>query len=323
MKRLFFLLFFSLILFGCAKQPLTLNLTAEKTSAYIHSQDSFYCSAQGGKEQYSYLWKINNKPITCSGNQCNMTFDKIGKYDITCEVSDGKEKLNKSISLEVTKIPKMIECIYGFGDSLTEAYGVNKEDSWISLYSKNFKNSHLFNYAVSDSTSYDVLNNQVTNILLQSYACFNGYSIIFLWFGANDIKKFVSTQEFNQNYIKIIESLDDMSNSTILLITIPDVSKLSVADDINQQVNDFTSLFGIQLDVKQIGRDVINQYNDIIKNIAKTYNFPVIDMFSYMEKFDESLVGNDRFHPNEKGHEAISKVIKTEVENFFKDYNLY
>jgi lysophospholipase L1-like esterase len=323
MKKIIFILFLSLFIISCAKQPLDISLTAENTTIYIQSSDSFSCQASGGEEKYTYSWKLNNKPADCSGNSCNIHFDKLGKYEIICEVFDGKERVNQSVTIEVIKIPKRIECIYGFGDSLTEAYGVSKEDSWISFYSKNFEDVHLFNYAVSDSTSYNVSEQQIPMLWVQDYACFEGDSLIFLWFGANDIKRFVPLEDFRNNYIKTIESVSKIKKSKVVLITIPDVSKLSVADEVEQNVNDFLSNFGVQIAVKQITQDIISEYNQIIFDLAKEYNLYVIDMFFYMENFDNDLVSSDRFHPNEKGHKEISKTISKEVENIFKDYDFY
>lgn len=322
MKKLFFIIILSFLLISCSKKPLNVSLSAENTTFYIHSSGSFSCLAEGGKKEYQYAWKLNNNQLSCNENICQIKFDELGKYEINCEVSDGKEKANQSITTDVIKIPKKIECIYSFGDSLTEAYGVSKEDSWVSLYSKNFEDVHLFNYAFSDSTSYNVSEQQILMLYANDYACY-GNSLVFLWFGANDIKRFVSVEEFRNNYIKTINSLSSIPKKDVILLTIPDVSKLTVADEVEQNVNDFLGQFGVQLEVKKITQDVISQYNQVIFDLAKEHNFNLIDMFSYMEEFDNSLVGPDMFHPNEKGHEEISKVVSKEVDAIFKDYKLY
>lgn len=321
MKKILLVLFIVLAI-GCAKPPLAVSLTSSNSTYYIHSDGNFICNAAGGSGEYVYNWELDNKKIDyCSGNSCAVSFDALGAYNINCEVSDGKETANKSVSVEVVKIPKKIECIFGFGDSLTAGYGVKPEDSWISLYSKNFEDIHLFNYAVSGATSYNVSYDELMMLNVNDYYCF-GNSLVFLWFGANDIINFISVEDFRNNYIKVIDSLSSEKRE-IILITIPDVSKLNVANDIQQSVNNFLSVFGIQIDVKKISQDVVSQYNEIIFELAKQYNLNVIDMFTYMNDFDNSMVGKDRFHPNEKGHKEISNIVSKEVDGFFKDYRLY
>jgi lysophospholipase L1-like esterase len=322
MKYLVYLLLFLILFIGCSNAPLQITLTSDNQTIFIHSQDNFLCAATGGKEEYQYRWNIDDKQADCAENSCKKIFDSLGKHDINCEVFDGKTRINRSMTIEVIKIPKRIGCIFGFGDSLTAAYGVKPEESWISLYSRNFDDVHLFNYAASDSTSYNVSEQQTVILAENDYSC-KGSSLVFLWFGANDVKNFVSLEQFRNNYIKTIDSLSAIQNKKIILITIPDVSKLSVADEVQTNVNDFLSQFGVQLEVKKISQDIIRQYNNVIFSIAKEYDLDVIDMFDYMQNFDNSLIGLDKFHPNAQGHEEISGIISKEVDKMFLDYRLY
>lgn len=325
MKKLIFLLIFCLFFISCVKTfPLEISLTAENTTVYIHSSDSFYCNAVNGTGNYNLTWRLDNKLIDeCfNSSTCTKKFDILGKYEINCYVSDGKQRLNQSAFIEVIKIPKKIGYIIGLGDSLTYGHGVPEKTSWIYQYSKNFDDAQVYNYAINGATSYSVAEYQLS--LFENEKIPEGKNkLIFLWFGANDIKKFISTEEFRSNYIKTIDYLSSVPNSDIILITIPDVSKLQVATDIEQGINDLISGLGVQLDIKGAGHDVILSYNNVVYDLAKQYNLNVIDMFTYMEKFDNSLISDDKFHPNEQGHKEISKTVNEEVTDFFKDYNLH
>ena len=105
MKKIIFLLL--LVLLGCAKEPLNISLEGE-TTTNIHSSIDFYCSAEGGKPPYTYEW---GEKDCFNQTKCTVLFEKIGKHEITCIVKDKKTSLNKSIIVEVTKIPKKIDNI--------------------------------------------------------------------------------------------------------------------------------------------------------------------------------------------------------------------
>jgi acyl-CoA thioesterase I len=325
MKKIIFILLFSFFIISCTKPiPLEISLTANNATVYIHSQDSFYCNAANGTRTYAFIWNLDKNPINECFNQsvCTQKFDTLGKYEINCEVSDGKEKLNQSVLIEIVKIPKKIDYIIGFGDSLTYGFGVPQDKSWFYLYSDTFEDAKAYDYAINGATSYSVVEYQLS--LFKNENISNQKSkLVFLWFGANDIKKLITAEEFKANYINTINEISSMPNTDIILITIPDVSKLQVATDIQQGLNDLISGFGVKLDVKGFGHDVIASYNQVILDLAKEYNLNVIDMFSYMANFDNSLISSDQFHPNGRGHEEINKIVKKDVDGFFKDYNMY
>jgi len=324
MKKLVLIILSCFFIISCAKvPPLEMSLTADNITVYIHSSDSFYCDAFNGTGKYNFTWRLNNKQLDDCFNSsiCSQKFDILGKYEINCEISDGKTTLNQSIFVEVLKIPKKIDYLIAFGDSITYGHGVPTNTSWIYQYSIDFDDVQVYNYAISGATSYSVAEYQLS--LFEKDKFQEGNKLIFLWFGANDIKKFISVPEFKANYIKTIDELFSVPNSDIILITIPDVSKLQVATDIEDKINDLISGFGVKLEVKEIGQDIIESYNDIVYEMAEKYDLEIIDMFSYMENFDNSLISSDQFHPNEEGQKEISKTVKKEVDGFFKDYRLY
>ena len=184
--------------------------------------------------------------------------------------------------------------------------------NWLYLYSQKFEHATLYNYAVSGSTTSDVKEKQLTSI-----KDIDKNKIIFLWIGVNDIVRFISLSQFAENYLFIINKLSTIENSTIILINIPDVSKLSIAGQVEQEINYLVEGLGIDIPVKTITKDIINRYNDAIYEIADDNNISVIDMFSYLETFDDDLITEDRFHPNEKGHKMITQKIDEDVEKIF------
>lgn len=329
--KLFYILVLSILLTACAVietqneteeiieeityENLTLELISDKQEVEIFSEIEFNCNVEGGKQPYNYKWIENT--IECGGNECTLTPDKLGSYKIDCTVKDDlNNTITKSISFKVIKREKDIEEIYTLGDSLTYGHNIEnpKENNWAKLYS-NELNAKLFNNAVSGATIYGIIDYQLPLFKKQVSS---KTKLIYIWVGSNDAKNFISLTDFRKNYETIVNETKNIENSKLILITMPDASKLQVADDIETSVNDLLSQVGVGIEVKKLGQDIIKQYNDIILSIAKQNGLDTIDMFTYMEEFNNSLVSDDMFHPNEEGHKEIAKLISNETSTFYE-----
>ncbi len=287
------------------KEPLELTLTADKTEEELELKTTIYCQANKGEENYTYNWNNN-----CKNNECEVTLNEIGNHTIKCTVSDGKKEITKSITLEVKKQIINIETIIGYGDSLTQGFGLDnpETENWLYQYSQNLEVELINNAHEGDATS-DILQTQLKNKIP------NKNKLIFLWIGANNILRLESTNKFFEEYNKIVNNLTQIPDSKLILMTIPDASKLSSAIEIEQGIN---QILGIEIDVKQIGKEIIKNYNDVIWATAEQNNLNTIDMFTYMEdNFNQSLEGPDKFHPNKKGHELIAEKIKKDMQIFY------
>lgn len=296
-------------------ENLTLNLTSNKKEVEIFSEIEFTCTPKGGKQPYEYKWI--EKTIECGKNKCSLNPDQLGDFKIDCTVKDQlNNTITKKIFFRVIKRPLDIEEVYTLGDSLT--YGQNLEDpennNWAKLYADAL-NATLFNNAVSGATTDRILNYQLPLLKTQLS---NKTKLIYIWIGSNDAKNFISLTDFRNNYDIIVNEIKNIPNSKLILITIPDASKLQVADDIETSVNDLLAQVGVGIEVKKLGQNIIKQYNDVIYNIAEQNSLDIIDMFTYMENFNNSLVSDDMFHPNKEGQIEIESLIKNETSGFYK-----
>ncbi|MFC1728479.1 SGNH/GDSL hydrolase family protein [Nanoarchaeota archaeon] len=223
-------------------------------------------------------------------------------------ISENVSQEIKNITENITE--QTIEEIIAIGDSLTYGESLENENNcWISLYSNQTK---LHNYAVSGATTFGARYSQLLEFKKEPVG---SKRLVFMWIGANDAASFISLPNFEDNYRAIVNEILDMENTTLILINIPDASKLSVAETVQTQVDEYLSQYGVQtnIEVKTVTKDVLAQYNSVIKSIADENNLTLIDMFGFLETFDNSMISADLFHPNEKGHRLIAEKIREEV----------
>jgi lysophospholipase L1-like esterase len=145
-----------------------------------------------------------------------------------------------------------------------------------------------------------------------------GNVLVFVWIGANDIKLLVPPDTFADNLGMILDNLTGAGYKDIILMTIPDMSKLSVATEVEQGVNQFLSNVGLQpIGVKQIGQEVITRYNNVITHEAAARGLRVIDMFTFMKTIPDGLITADRVHPNAEGQKLVAKYVQDTVISFY------
>jgi lysophospholipase L1-like esterase len=215
------------------------------------------------------------------------------------EVNTTTPVINETIPVIInqTKIIKSI----AFGDSLTFGEGINnKNKTWVALVT----NQNVNNYAVTGATTADVLN-QIKQIKDEKQA--------FLWIGSNDAGQLVQLNTFESNYRTVVDTILK-KNMTLIILNIPDATKLEISDQAQRQLNDYLkSQYGMVIDAKPLVRQYTSLYNNIIQTIADENNVKVINMFDFMNSFSSDLITSDQFHPNEKGHLLIANYVKEQI----------
>ncbi|MBN2420773.1 SGNH/GDSL hydrolase family protein, partial [Candidatus Woesearchaeota archaeon] len=122
----------------------------------------------------------------------------------------------------------------------------------------------------------------------------------------------ISLTEFEANYRHIVETITN--NSELIILNIPDATKLEIADEVQEQVSQYLiEQYGFAIDAKPLVRQYVGLYNSIIQKIANEYNLTVIDMFNYLDSLSDDLISSDGFHPNEAGHELIADYVKEQM----------
>lgn len=303
--------------------PLHVSLTADQSTGVLGLSTTLRCVASGADGNYTYAWSMP----ACDGPQCAVLLKTIGNHTISCDVSSHNSTMSASIILEVTKRDKPITAVYVFGDSLSYGHGLADpaNESWPALYVRSFKDAALHNFAVTGADSRGVLGTQLSLFHNESTGAENrSGELVFVWIGANDIQHLVSPQEFRRNYGTILDELNRANFTDIILMDIPDVSRLSVTGDIEGGINSLIAQagFNVSFDVKGISQDIINEYNDNIRAEAAARQLPVIDMFNLMKNVPDTILGSDRVHPNKEGHKFIAERVRSDVEASYPDDRL-
>jgi len=302
-------------------QPLEMELSVPKKKGTLILETTLTCTATGGIEPYTFLWN----GYECSGNTCEVELKDIGTIEIGCKVIDNEgTELEKEVTLEVLKEKIKVDAVIALGDSLTYGVGLAnpEEENWAALYAQNFENGEIINLGKGGDTSWGV-REQLERLYEQGIP--TGNKIIFLWIGANDIALFVGVEQFEQNLEVLLANLTSIEDSTIVLMNVPDASTLPIADQVEQGVNQFIKELGgnIELKVKEIGKELINQYNVIVEAKANKFSVHLIDMFTYMEELEETYISGDNFHPTSEGHKKIQEKVRKEIEIGFPTKEFY
>ncbi|MFC1648566.1 SGNH/GDSL hydrolase family protein [Nanoarchaeota archaeon] len=309
-----------------AKEPLSMDFKASDKQAELKLETKLTCIASGGTEPYDYDWQSTDVPLDCSDQECDIIIEEIGDYSVTCSVTDAEgESVQESLTLEVIKLQRQVVAVVTFGDSLTAGHGLQdrEKSNWARLLTDDFEDSKLFNYAVGGHTTRNILDLQFPDFKEDNLP--EGDKLVFLWIGANDISKFFKLSDFDAFYREIVDELIMIPDAEVILMDIPDASKLKLAEDIESDVNEILGDFGFGVGValRQIGSEVMEEYNQIIAAIAEDYDLPLLDMFSYMETFDQEIIAEDGFHPNEAGHIMVKDKVNDDIKALYPDTEFY
>jgi lysophospholipase L1-like esterase len=311
------------------------SLFADRMMGEINFSTTVHCQASGGTGSYVYTWSGTKSDIDsfggCADTSCPILLTTLGNHTITCSVVSGDTNSSVSIILQVTKRARQISAIIVFGDSLSYGHGLANpaNESWPVVYSRTFRHATLHNYAIDGAGTQYVLTNEMPRYQNDTIAGISkggsaknamakGNVLVFVWIGANDIKLLVPPDTFADNLGMILDNLTGAGYKDIILMTIPDMSKLSVATEVEQGVNQFLSNVGLQpIGVKQIGQEVITRYNNVITHEAAARGLRVIDMFTFMKTIPDGLITADRVHPNAEGQKLVAKYVQDTVISFY------
>jgi len=307
-------------------EPLELIFTVTPETGEVPLNIEASCSGKGGVEPYAYQYQRDGEQEAEGTREIKFTLDKVGRYSITCIVSDQNETRNKTITIEVTKKREKVDTIITLGDSLTYGHGLTDPltQDWPALLGDSYPDAVVTNLAFSGSTSWGTREQMLA--LQNTSAIEEGDTkLVFLWVGANDIARFIPLEDFETNIDVLLTNLTALPNSRVVLLTIPDASKLPVAGAVEEGVNALIAQFGGQyeLKVRDISKEIIDGYNNILAAKAKEYDLLLIDMFSFLEAFPPDHITEDQFHPNEKGHVEVKKKIEEELLTAYPDTEFY
>lgn len=174
------------------------------------------------------------------------------------------------------------------GDSYTIGQNVQETESWPSqlvakLQQSNVAIEVIDNPARTGYTTADLILNELP--LLEQ----NRVDFVTLQIGVNDWIKKVPINEFRVNLVNILDRIESeiTDKKNIVLVTIPDFSVTSV---------------GVQYGGKITIAKGIGEFNNVIKDVAKERNLPVVDIFLLSQRMgvDPTLVSSDNLHPSGK-----------------------
>lgn len=163
-----------------------------------------------------------------------------------------------------------------FGDSLSAAYGIARDDSWVNLLQRELKISHpqfgVVNASISGETTSGGLR-RIGKALQEHHP-----AVVIVELGANDGLRGATVAETEKNLDKIIEQVQK-SNARVLLL-------------------------GIQLP-PNYGLDYTKQFRAIYPKLTKRYNVALVPFM--LEGIPPEQFQADNLHPNASGQPRIIK----------------
>lgn len=180
------------------------------------------------------------------------------------------------------------------GDSYTIGLGVGETDRWPNILVEQLKingiNLELVtNPAVSGFTVNDAIEYQLPQVEKHTP------DVVTVLIGANDNFRQISVQEFSKSFNLFLDRLQKtVTNSRhILLITIPDHTRSPAGRAFGEDAN----------------RQLLEEYNSIIKEQAIKRGMSVVDLFPVSQTMtDEDFIA-DGLHPSAKGYTKWERVI--------------
>lgn len=178
------------------------------------------------------------------------------------------------------------QTILFLGDSLTEGYGINKEDAYPNLVQKMIKDKlgkdiKIINGGVSGSTTNDALSRLKWYLKKKP-------TILFLALGANDGLRGLKVEQTKNNLQAIID---------------------------HAKKNELKILMAGMLMPPNYGKDYTEKFKLIYENLKIKNKITSMPFLLKGIAGEVDLNQSDGIHPNEKGHKVLAK----EVFNFIKD----
>jgi acyl-CoA thioesterase-1 len=166
------------------------------------------------------------------------------------------------------------------GDSLTEGYGVSKEQSYPHLLQQKIDKSHpgkfqILNSSISGSTTASLVSRTDWVLKSQPYA-------VVIALGANDGLRGQGVDLIDQNISNAIKVFQKNKIKVLLL--------------------------GMRMP-PNYGIDYTVQFDKVFKKIADKNKTPLMPFLLDKVAGDKGLNQSDGIHPNEKGHQIMSETV--------------
>ena len=144
--------------------------------------------------------------------------------------------------------------------------------------------SQLSNLCVSGATTADVLRGQLDNGVAKDP------QLVTLGIGINDIGHGVSLAQFAENYDRILSTLKEKTQATIVVTNIPDISSApQVPSSMRHQY-----------------QQQIVTFNERLEEIASRHGVTIFDIYSITTRelpSQPQYFSRDGFHPSDEGYE--------------------
>jgi lysophospholipase L1-like esterase len=179
------------------------------------------------------------------------------------------------------------------GDSLTYGVGTTNDSKTYPALFATRANLDLVNLGIPGATTDTILNLVPKTISLQP-------QIITLEIGVNDIHNHVQAKDFESKLDQIVKNLKQ-SNAEIYLLTVPNLGSPKI----------LWFPYNVIFDLRT------QEYNSVIKKIAKQYNIQVVDIYTptKMNFNTQQLYAVDEFHPSEKGYILWADILYASYSN--------
>ncbi len=183
------------------------------------------------------------------------------------------------------------------GDSYSIGEGATKEESWPSLLTKHLQDSGvdielIANPSVTGWTTQQAIDNELP-LYESSEVTFASLQI-----GVNDWAQGVDKDTFHKNLVILLDRMQKKlpEKNLLLLVTIPDFGVTPTGE-----------LFGNGVDVSK----GIEEFNQIIKDEAKTRQLPIVDIYPVSRQMQNNpdLVAQDGLHPSAKEYKIWESLI--------------
>jgi acyl-CoA thioesterase-1 len=198
----------------------------------------------------------------------------------------------ENISEEQVETTENLLRIIAFGDSLTEGYGIDKQDAYPAQLEAELKSRGydvtVVNSGYSGETSTGALN-RVDWVTQRSNP-----DIVILTIGANDAIRGIDLSITKSNIESIVDILEQ-ENITVIL------SGMEIYDN--------------------LGETYTNEFREIYSQIAQDKNLTFIPLFLEGVAADPSLNIEDQIHPNKEGYNiVVTQNILPVLEPILKEY---
>ncbi len=172
-------------------------------------------------------------------------------------------------------------------DSYTIGEGISESERWPNILVSRLKMSKkevnlVANPSVTGYTTLDLIEHELP--LIDQYHP----DFITLQIGVNDYFRWVTISEFRMRYAYVLEEIRRRApEARVLILDIPDYGKTPLGKKTGDPMTIESGL---------------RAYNQAIRELAKPYGIPVIDIFSVslLVSWDLSLVASDGLHPSAK-----------------------